>query len=94
MDALIEAVVGILPNADWAKIVGLLIIVFGGWVWAGRFKLEWIGYLCRHVVRWLRCKIRRRHIWQSNRALRIVGAPPSATTYVCVVCGARRTVIE
>ena len=91
MDALIETALSVLPDADWAKIVGLLVIVFGVSVWTGRFKLEWIALGCRHVVRWLRCKIRNRHYWQSLSTILVVGIEPQPRTYQCRICGATKT---
>ena len=93
MDALIEAAVGILPDSDWAKIVGLSVIGFVILVATGRFKLEWIGQLCRHVARWLRCKILDRHHYRGPGVF-IIGGLPSPTTYTCTTCGKTEIRIE
>ena len=91
MDALIETALSILPNADWAKIVGLLVIGFVILVATGRFQLEWIGQLSRHIVRWLRCKIRNRHYWRSLDVAIIIDGPPRERHYRCQICGKLET---
>ena len=88
MGALIDAVIDVLPDSDWAKITGLLVIGFVILVATGRFKLEWIGQLCRHVVRWLRCKICNRHMWRLITPMIVVAnEPPLPRIYMCEICG-------
>ena len=52
---------------------------------AGRIKIEWFGTGCRHIFRWLRCKIRDKHYWEAP--LYFSTSAPSPRCRTCRICG-------
>ena len=58
-----EILSAVLPASDVGKLLWLVIVGWFSLVLTGRFRLEWIGRGSRHIYRWLRCKIARRHYY-------------------------------
>ena len=82
-----------LPDSDIAKLVALVIFCTFLLMLFGRIKLEWIAYALRHIYRWLRCKIFRKHRYR----LQGIGSTNLATgsvrgTFICAICGHLRIV--
>ena len=77
-----------LPDTDIGKLTALLIVAFFALIVTGRFKLEWIGMLVRHIGRWLQCKFRDRHrYYQEGLGWLDFDTGHRSGKFVCRVCG-------
>ena len=86
-----ELLTTVTPDSDAGKVGIVLILTFLVLTLAGRFKLEWIGKIIRHVCLWIRCKTRDKHLWKQSG---IIGHVDHNTGHfigsvVCRICGKR-----
>ena len=84
-----EILFAVLPQSDWGKLLGLVIVGFFILVVTGKFPLEWIGRGTRHIYRWLRCKIMDRHYYiMTNQGRPVVFEDGSSGILrECRICG-------
>ncbi len=84
----LEILSEILPDSDIGKLGGLLLFSIFVLILFGRIKLEWMAYWLRHIFRWLRCKIRGKHLYFLDGTGRTdLWTGLTSGTFVCAVCG-------
>ena len=80
----------LMPESDWATVLILFGLLFFILILVGRFKLEWIGHGIRHILRWLRCKCRDKHLFIPDDLTWLdINTGRRRGVFRCSVCGTR-----
>ena len=82
-----EILSAVLPASDVGKLLWLVIVGWFSLVLTGRFRLEWIGRVVRHISGWVLCKIRGRHRYLETTIIESSGNMVAAA--ICRYCDKR-----
>ena len=85
----IEILKAVLPDSDFGKLLALLLCGLFALILFGRVKLEWLGHGIRHIFRWLRCKLRDKHLYHQAGLISWLDPDTGRQRgrFVCRVCG-------